>query len=225
MTEYSLHFSAIMRSLTSLFSVFIWSAVVSANPHFKLPKRPDVKPYPYDSGTPMPYSPARDAGRYCYVKPGISEDRDDAAAIFDAFHKCNDGGTIIFDRDYLIGSPLDLTFLRHIDVIITGEIHFDASDVYYWAENSFKYDFQNQSVYWKWGGEDVNIYGDLSNEKSVLDGHGQAYWEEIQTNKSVRSCQVLVTPNNTNMVDVAATTDAILLRWHGGRHYVKLAHA
>jgi galacturan 1,4-alpha-galacturonidase len=31
----------------------------------------------------------------------------------------------------------------------------------------------------------VNIYGDLSREKSVIDGHGQPYWEEIQTNKSV----------------------------------------
>lgn len=178
-----------MKSLKCLFSAVVCSTAVSASPYSKLPKRPDVKPTPYDSGTPMPCSPARDAGRYCYVKPGISEDRDDAAAILDAFHTCNDGGTIVLDSDYLIGSPLDLTFLKHIDVIITGEIHFDASDVYYWAEKSFKYEFQNQSVYWKWGGEDVNIYGDLSNEKSVLDGHGQAYWEAIQTNKSVRNCQ------------------------------------
>jgi galacturan 1,4-alpha-galacturonidase len=133
----------------------------------------------------MPCSPAREPKRFCFVQPGTAPDRDDAAHILDSFHKCNDGGTVVLDQSYLIGSPLDLTFLKHIDVVITGEIHFDASDVYCWAENSFKYDFQNQSVYWKWGGEDVNIYGDLSREKSVIDGHGQPYWEEIQTNKSV----------------------------------------
>lgn len=99
---------------------------------------------------------------------------------------------MVLDDSYLIASPLNLTFLKHIDVVITGEIHFDASDVYYWAENSFKYEFQNQSVYWKWGGEDVNIYGDLSREKSVIDGHGQAYWEEIQTNKSVGNVYLIV---------------------------------
>lgn len=92
---------------------------------------------------------------------------------------------MVLDQVYRVGSPLDLTFLRHVDVVITGEIHFDDSDVYYWAENSFKYEFQNVTVFWKWGGEDVNIYGDLKNDQSVIDGHGQAYWEEIQTNKSV----------------------------------------
>lgn len=175
-----------MWSLLCIVPALVHSTLASANPYSRIPKRPEVQPAPFDSGTPMPCSPARDPKRYCFVKPGSSDERDDAAVILDAFHKCNDGGTVVFDSEYLIGSPLDLTFLKHIDVVISGEIHFDASDVYYWAENSFKYDFQNQSVYWKWGGEDVNIYGDLSNGKSVIDGHGQAYWEEIQTNKSVR---------------------------------------
>ncbi|PSN73831.1 exopolygalacturonase [Corynespora cassiicola Philippines] len=149
-----------------------------------IPSRPQVKPAPFDAGQALPYSPPRHPKKRCFVKAGQKEDRNDAKAILKAFKKCNGGGTIILDEKYRIGSPLDLTFLKHVDVVVTGEIHFDDSDVYYWAENSFKYQFQNQSVFWKWGGEDVNIYGDLSNEKSVIDGHGQAYWEEIQTNKS-----------------------------------------
>ncbi|RYN96331.1 putative exopolygalacturonase X [Alternaria tenuissima] len=173
-----------MQSKLYLFSVFAAFAAASTTNSHHLPKQPSIIPAPYDSGKPMPCSPAREPKRFCFVQPGTAPDRDDAAHILDSFHKCNDGGTVVLDQSYLIGSPLDLTFLKHIDVVITGEIHFDASDVYYWAENSFKYDFQNQSVYWKWGGEDVNIYGDLSREKSVIDGHGQPYWEEIQTNKS-----------------------------------------
>ncbi|KAK6209991.1 cytochrome P450 [Colletotrichum tabaci] len=149
-----------------------------------IPKRPVVEPAPFNSGKAMPYSPPRDEGRYCYVKPSCTAGRDDAPKILRAFTECNDGGTVVLDQKYLVSSPLDLTFLKHVDVVITGEVHFN-DDPYYWAENSFKFDFQNQSVFWKLGGEDINIYGDLGNDKSVIDGHGQAYWVEIETNKSL----------------------------------------
>ncbi|KAF2020142.1 glycoside hydrolase family 28 protein [Aaosphaeria arxii CBS 175.79] len=152
----------------------------------KIPPRPNLTPSPYTTGLEFPCSPPRSAHKKCFVAPvSTSADRDDAPAIKAALKKCNNGGTVVLDKSYLVSSPLDLTFLRHVDVVITGEIHFNAKDVYYWAENSFKYDFQNMSTFWKWGGEDVNIYGDLSNGKSVIDGHGQKYWEEIVTNKTL----------------------------------------
>ena len=159
----------------------------TATPDPDIPKRPYLEPSPYNSGKDLPCSPPRDEGRYCFVKPDCSHKRDDAPRILKAFQRCNDGGTVVLDKSYLISSPLDLTFLKHIDVVVTGEIHFNDDDVYYWAEHSFKYAFQNQSVYWKWGGEDVNIYGDLSNGKSLIDGHGQLFWEEGRANKTVRS--------------------------------------
>ncbi|KAL5391271.1 hypothetical protein PMIN06_008132 [Paraphaeosphaeria minitans] len=151
----------------------------------KIPARPVLTPAPYNSGKEFPLSAPRKKNKKCFVKPGKGYDRDDAARIKTALKKCNNGGTVILDQSYLVSSSLDLTFLKHVDVVITGEIHFNAKDVYYWASNSFKYDFQNMSTFWKWGGKDVNIYGDLSNGKSVIDGHGQAYWEEIVTNKTL----------------------------------------
>ncbi|KAF2187158.1 glycoside hydrolase family 28 protein [Zopfia rhizophila CBS 207.26] len=171
--------------ISSLAVTFAFLSAASATRRVKIPERPNVIPGPFDAGRAMPYSPARDRKRYCYIEPGKGDKRDDAPRILKAIEKCNDGGTVVLDESYRIGSPLDLTFLKHIDVVITGEIHFNDDDVYYWARNSFKYAFQNQSVFWKLGGEDVNIYGDLSNDKSVIDGHGQAYWEEIKTNKTL----------------------------------------
>ncbi|KAI1081031.1 glycoside hydrolase family 28 protein [Whalleya microplaca] len=159
------------------------SALLTYNTN--IPARPHLEPSPFNARQALPISPPRTIGRYCHVQPGRRRARDDAPQIFRAFEDCNDGGTVVLDKSYLIGSPLDLTFLKHVDVVITGEIAFDDSDVYYWADNSFKYAFQNQSVFWKLGGEDVNIYGDLGNELSVIDGRGQAYWEEIQTNKTL----------------------------------------
>jgi galacturan 1,4-alpha-galacturonidase len=173
-----------MRSTTGLlslaFAAILPNALASAPQ--SLPPRPNVQQAPYHFGQAMPISPPREQGRYCYVKPSCKGD--DARNIYKAFQQCNNGGTVVLDKTYWIASPLDLTFLAHVDVIITGEINFRDS-VYYWAENSFKLPFQNMSTFWLWGGEDVNIYGDLSNDKSVLQGHGDAYWKEIETNKTL----------------------------------------
>ncbi|KAI5864541.1 glycoside hydrolase family 28 protein [Durotheca rogersii] len=176
-----------LNSIGSLAAAFALLSPAWATGHSRIPSRPDVVPGPYNAGWAMPPSPPRDEGRYCYVRSGCHKKRDDAPHIVRALKKCNNGGTVVFDKSYVIGSPLDLRFLRHIDVVITGDIAFDDSDVYYWNNNSIKYKFQNQSVFWMLGGEDVNIYGDLTLEegKSVIDGRGQAYWEEIVTNTAL----------------------------------------
>ncbi|KAK6950001.1 hypothetical protein Daesc_008324 [Daldinia eschscholtzii] len=176
-----------LSSRSSLAATLAFLSPVLATRHSKIPARPDVVPGPYGTSRAIPLSPPREEGRYCYVKQGCNINRDDAPHIVQALHECNNGGTVVFDKSYLIGSPLDLNFLKHIDIVITGSIVFDDSDVYYWQNNSFKYAFQNQSVFWKLGGEDVNIYGDLTLDegKSVIDGKGQKYWEELRTNKAV----------------------------------------
>ncbi|KAJ3547875.1 hypothetical protein NM208_g1296 [Fusarium decemcellulare] len=168
--------------LVSAFGAALSSALGKGN--HGLPKRPQIEVAPYNTGKAFPASPQRHHSKTCYVKPGHGSDVNDASRIYKAFKKCNHGGTIVLDKKYTVASPLDLTWLSHVDVVITGEVNFKP-DPYYWAENSFKFPFQNMSSFWKFGGEDINIYGDLSNEQSVLDGHGQAYWEEIQTNKTL----------------------------------------
>lgn len=180
----------LIGSLGAFLALF---SLVSAMGHAKIPSRPNVIPAPYNAGKAMPHSPPRDKGRYCHVKQGCNKDRDDAPHILHALQECNNGGTAVFDKSYLIGSPLDLTFLKHIDIVITGDIAFDDFDVYYWDNNSFRYAFQNQTVFWKLGGKDVNIYGDLSLEegKSVIDGRGQAYWEELQINSAVSGMKLM----------------------------------
>lgn len=195
-----------------------------------LPERPNITPAPYGTGQESPYSPPRDEGRYCYVQPGSANGttRDDAPGIFKAFEDCNDGGTVVLDQSYLISSPLDLTFLQHVDIVITGEVAFDDSDVYYWARNSFKYDFQNMSSFWKIGGEDINIYGDLSNNRSVIDGRGQTYWEELSRNSTVR---LRTARQRTDLSDLltqwepATPANASCPGRSQGRDHVQPAHA
>lgn len=183
-----MHPNTLFAALAAFATSPLCAALRTRHSSSALPKRPVIIPAPYGTGQEFPYSPPRDEGRYCYVEPGSTNGttRDDAPGILKAFQDCNGGGTIVLDQTYLIGSPLDLTFLEHVDVVITGEVAFDDSDVYYWAANSFKYAFQNMSSFWKVGGEDINIYGDLSNNRSVINGRGQAYWEELSRNSTVR---------------------------------------
>jgi hypothetical protein len=82
---------------------------------------------------------------------------------------------VVLNEEYVIASPLDLTFLESVDVAITGTIKF-TNDIDFWVVNSFKYDFQNSSAFWRFGGKDVNIYG---GGHGLIDGNGQAWYDRF----------------------------------------------
>lgn len=64
----------------------------------------------------IPHSPSR--GRHCYVKSHNDMKTDDSPYILEAIDKCNDGGHVIFPQGhtYVIGTALDLTYLKNIDL-------------------------------------------------------------------------------------------------------------
>ncbi|KAI0602621.1 glycoside hydrolase family 28 protein [Biscogniauxia sp. FL1348] len=154
------------------------SPVTSPNTGKEPIARPDIQPFPFNAGRARPLSPSRNAT--CYVVsqgPGA----DDAPAILSAFQECNNGGTVILDTDYTIGTALDLTFLEGVDVALSGSVTF-SNDIDYWTANSFRYDFQNSTAFWKIGGRDVNIYGGGA---GLIDGNGQAWWDAFAANSSL----------------------------------------
>jgi galacturan 1,4-alpha-galacturonidase len=90
-----------------------------------------------------------------------------------ALHKCNNGGKVVFDADklYTVGTALDMTFLKHIDLEVLGKIQF-TNDTDYWQAHSFKHGFQNATTFFQLGGEDVNVYGG-----GTFDGNGQVWYD------------------------------------------------
>ncbi|GKT52943.1 exopolygalacturonase [Colletotrichum tofieldiae] len=125
---------------------------------YDVPPRPNIVPSPKTPTRPLPVSPPRDPSRVCIVCPKTNGDS--APTILKAAHDCNDGGTVVFmpNATYRIASRVDLTFLKHIDFAILGTIVF-SDDVKYWQTNTFAYRYQNINLMWRFGGEDVNIYG------------------------------------------------------------------
>ncbi|KAB8304845.1 hypothetical protein EYC80_004182 [Monilinia laxa] len=108
----------------------------------------------------------------CVVK-SAGKGKDDSPAILSALNDCNNGGHVVFSKGvtYSVGTAMDWTFLKHIDIDIQGEILF-SDDTDYWQANSFHFGFQNATSFFKLGGEDVFIYGG-----GTLNGNGQVWYD------------------------------------------------
>jgi galacturan 1,4-alpha-galacturonidase len=139
--------------------------------------RPNPTSHPYHPGKPHLPSPPRT--KTCYV-PARGGGLDDSQAIYSAFKACNNGGTVAFlETKYTIAQHLDLTFLNAVDVSIQGEISINPN-VQYWVLHAFQYAYQGSSLFWKFGGNDVNIYGG-----GTINGNGQAWWDILPTNSTI----------------------------------------
>ncbi|KAF7938605.1 uncharacterized protein EAE98_000943 [Botrytis deweyae] len=138
--------------------------------HASLSSRPNVQYSPKTPNTPAPSPPART--KTCYVKSS-GNGTDDSPAIMSALNECNNGGHVIFSKGvtYLVGTAMDWTFLKHIDLDIQGEILF-SDDTDYWQANAFPFVFQNVTSFFKLGGEDVFMYGG-----GTLNGNGQVWYD------------------------------------------------
>ncbi|KAL2126346.1 hypothetical protein VTI74DRAFT_1139 [Chaetomium olivicolor] len=167
--------------LSTLLCGTLASAVAADSCKSKLPPFPDLAASPKaPAGFQLPHGPNRK--KVCEVKLKSAQD-DAGPAILKAARKCNDGGTVYFPegKEYTIATPLDLTFLRNVDFAIFGTIYF-KDDIAHWQGKTFNYPYQSVSLFWRFGGSDVNIYG---GGKGVIDGLGQTYWNAMVADKAV----------------------------------------
>lgn len=144
-------------------------------------------PFPLPPGLPRsvqefrkkhPYKPSKPHhdGRHVVTIRPSANDTDDVSAQFKAgLERANHGGTLYLpaDQTFVIGQPLDLTFLSDVHLHLDGEILF-TNDTAHWQSVAFTHPFQNTIMFWKWGGDKVKIYGD-----GVLNGNGQRWWNEF----------------------------------------------
>ncbi|KAK0636548.1 pectin lyase fold/virulence factor [Bombardia bombarda] len=123
-----------------------------------------------------PYSPRKCEGRKTISIRASANDTDDISDEFlKGVRQANHGGTLLLPKGktFIIGKPLDLTFLDNIHVRLDGEIKF-TNDTPYWQANAFTHPFQNSLMFWKWGGKNIKIFGN-----GVLNGNGQRWWNEF----------------------------------------------
>lgn len=69
-------------------------------------------------GPKPPFNPLPNTSHRTKVCPvdSYGDGRDDSEHILAALKKCNNGGRAVFDKQYTIGTALNLQFLNHIDL-------------------------------------------------------------------------------------------------------------
>ncbi|OJJ08179.1 hypothetical protein ASPVEDRAFT_57355 [Aspergillus versicolor CBS 583.65] len=146
-----------------------------------IPRRPSIHPGPVQPYKAIPLQTERNPHKICHVKPG-HKGSDDASIIRDALQTCNNGGTVVLDKEYTICTPLDLRFLKHVDIALTGTVEF-CPDLDAWSlENLFQFHFQDASSWWVWGGEDIHLYGAGT---GVIQGNGQVWYDAHAADSNV----------------------------------------
>jgi galacturan 1,4-alpha-galacturonidase len=93
-----------------------WQKSQPAHPPKHASPRPNVQCHPHAPKHTPPPSPPRN--RICYVQSHGDGVTDDSPYILEAIHACNPGGHVVFmeGTQYIIGTALDLTFLKHMDL-------------------------------------------------------------------------------------------------------------
>ncbi|KAK3318153.1 exo-polygalacturonase [Apodospora peruviana] len=164
-----------MRSFT--LAVLAAAAGAFASSSFEIPA--GVPRSLSDFRAKHPYTPPSHGGGPKRKEFTIRASRSDTDDVADEFlrglKRANKGGTLLLPKGqtFVIGKPLDLTFLDNVHVKLDGEIKF-TNNTPYWQKHAFRHPFQNSIMFWKWGGKKVKIYGN-----GVLNGNGQRWWNEF----------------------------------------------
>ncbi|KAJ4421306.1 hypothetical protein N0V82_003816 [Gnomoniopsis sp. IMI 355080] len=167
-----------LPGLTALLSVLA-SLVAETLATYPLP--PGLPRSAHEFRKRHPYAPTSGfGGRHVVTIRPSANDTDDVSTAFKAgLERANYGGTLYLpaNQTFVIGQPLDLTFLSDVHLRLDGEILF-TNDTSYWQSVAFTHPFQNTIMFWKWGGKKVKIYGE-----GVLNGNGQRWWNEFEGNQ------------------------------------------
>ncbi|KAK7748750.1 hypothetical protein SLS53_000774 [Cytospora paraplurivora] len=162
--------------LTTLTALLSTAALVAA----KVTLPPGVPRSVAEFREKHPYTPSKPTGPHggrhvVTIRPSRNETDDVSAAFRSALERANHGGTLYLpaNQTFVIGQPLDLTFLDDVQVRLDGEVRF-TDDTEYWQGVAYVHPFQNTIMFWKWGGNKVKIYGN-----GVLNGNGQRWWNEF----------------------------------------------
>ncbi|GKT89524.1 glycoside hydrolase family 28 protein [Colletotrichum tofieldiae] len=108
----------------------------------------------------------------CQVPGGTS---DDSPAILAALKQCNNGGTVVLDKTYTIGSVLQTESLSNIAIQLSGTISL-STDINYWQKNSIQLTYQDAYTAWAIGGTNIHIFGG-----GTYNGGGDAWYSAGKT--------------------------------------------
>ncbi|SMQ50721.1 unnamed protein product [Zymoseptoria tritici ST99CH_3D7] len=136
----------------------------------------------------------------CIVPSKDDPTHDDAPAVIKAFQDCCHDGHIIFEnKTYHIGSVMNTTGLKDVDIEVRGLLKW-STNIDYWLAHSMPIGFQNQTSAWHLGGEDIHFYG---HGHGTLDGNGQVWYDFAKgvSNIHGRPHQITITNTKNSVIE------------------------
>ncbi|KAH7915770.1 glycoside hydrolase family 28 protein [Hygrophoropsis aurantiaca] len=109
-------------------------------------------------------------GDTCTVVP-LGGGQDDGPNILSALAQCNNGGTVVLNQYYVVGTVLVTNGLKDIGIKLSGVVQY-TPDIAYWSPNSLYLTYQNATTAWFLSGDNIHLYGG-----GTLDGNGQVWWD------------------------------------------------
>ncbi|KAG2142300.1 glycoside hydrolase family 28 protein [Suillus bovinus] len=103
---------------------------------------------------------------------------DDGPAFVDAVQRC-DSVTIPRETTLSIATRMDMTGLKDKNINLLGTVKF-TSNMSYWINNGFPFEFQDQIAFWIVGGKNIHINGG-----GTIDGSGQVWYDAFATNSTL----------------------------------------
>ncbi|RPD81626.1 pectin lyase-like protein, partial [Lentinus tigrinus ALCF2SS1-7] len=134
-------------------------------------------------------------GRTCTVVPE-GHGRDDSASIISAFARCNKDASVVFlNETYHVERVMSTHGLENVTIDIKGTLVWGTNTTY-WINNSLPLGYQNQSVAWDFGGDNVFWTG---HGYGTFDGNGQIWYDLANGTSNMAGRPInLVIRNSTN---------------------------
>ncbi|RPD81625.1 pectin lyase-like protein [Lentinus tigrinus ALCF2SS1-7] len=115
----------------------------------------------------------RKEGSVCTVLPE-GRGGDDSSSIISAFARCNRDASVVFlNETYHVERVMSTHGLRNVTVDIKGTLLWGTNTTY-WINNSLPLGYQNQSVAWDFGGDNIFWTG---HGYGTFDGNGQIWYD------------------------------------------------
>ncbi|KAG2137342.1 glycoside hydrolase family 28 protein [Suillus cothurnatus] len=103
---------------------------------------------------------------------------DDGPAFVDAVQRC-DSVTIPRETTLSIATRMNMTGLKNKNIELLGTVKF-TTNMSYWINNGFPFEFQDQIAFWIVGGKNILINGG-----GTIDGSGQVWYDAFATNSTL----------------------------------------
>ncbi|KII83966.1 glycoside hydrolase family 28 protein [Plicaturopsis crispa FD-325 SS-3] len=122
------------------------------------------------------FSPLTPGPQKRCVVHALGDGQDDGPSILAAFQNCSTNARIELIGNYTVGTALNTTDLKNVEIFWTGNITY-TPNITYWSPASFFLTYQNATTSWLLGGENIYLHGG-----GTLDSNGQIWWDYMANN-------------------------------------------